>query len=275
LGTLKQHLADHISDGAVFEAVDEEDAGYDRRLADTIAASERPTPSELSAVPTAANSREGLYVMHDEHVRSRSLSGGSGEPSAPVFQKRPAEIASFLAEILFVIICSTGQMLFGYLLGGVTTLQLVLIDRLGIAASQAPWLQGAFLLANGLSVIVSGPLADVIAPKRLMCGAFAFQTIANLVGIFSLDNKYIFFCVRGAQGLSVGVLVSSSISVLGRVYKPGLRKTRVFSFMAGASPLGFWAGALQGGLLSKDPKYIFVMNTLLSGACCATGRQHS
>ena len=62
------------------------------------------------------------------------------------------------------------------------------------------------------------------------------------------------------QGLAVGVLVSGSISILGRVYKPGIRKTRVFSVMAAFAPMGFWVGALQGGALSHHLGWVFGSN---------------
>lgn len=194
-----------------------------------------------------------------------------GEPDHPSFQARPPEIRSALAEVLFVLVCSTGQLLFGFLQGGCAGLQIVLVGLLDMEVSQTPWFQGAFLLANGLSVIVSGPLADLMPPKYLMCGAFAWQAMANLIGVFSLNNKYLFFIVRALQGLSVGVLVSSSISILGRVYKPGQRKTRVFSIMAAMAPLGFWLGTLEGGALYHDPKYIFVVNVIISVLCCGAG----
>lgn len=218
------------------------------------------TPSEpnTTAPPTRAASLD-------------DLNPSQGEPAAPILQSRPVEIPNAVAEILFVLICSTGQLLFGFLSGGVAGLQSVLVHRLEIEVSQTPWLLGSFLLANGLSVIVSGPLADLMRPKYLMCGAFGWQAIAHIVGTFSMGNKYLFFMVRAAQGLTVGVLVSSSISILGRVYKPGRRKTRVFSVMAAMSPLGFWLGTLQGGALSKDPKWIFASDAILSALCFAAG----
>jgi MFS family permease len=212
-----------------------------------------------TAPPTAAQSTEGFANI------------STAEPSMPAFQARPPEIPSFTAEVIFILICSTGQLLFGFFQGGCAGLQLILIDRLGIPASQAPWLQGSYLLANGLSVIVSGPLADLLRPKYLMCGAFAWQAMANLIGVFSLSNKYLFFVVRGMQGLSVGVLVSSSISILGRIYQPGLRKTRVFSIMAAMAPFGYYLGLLQGGAFSSIPKYIFASNTVIAAICTGLG----
>ncbi|PWN35374.1 MFS general substrate transporter [Meira miltonrushii] len=212
-----------------------------------------------TAPPTAAQSTEAFANV------------STAEPSMPAFQARPPEIPNLTAEIIFILICSTGQLLFGFFQGGCAGLQLILIDRLGIPSSQAPWLQGSYLLANGLSVIVSGPLADLLRPKYLMCGAFAWQAMANLIGVFSLSNKYLFFVVRGMQGLAVGVLVSSSISILGRIYQPGLRKTRVFSIMAAMAPFGYYLGLLQGGAFSSIPKYIFATNTILAGICTGLG----
>jgi MFS family permease len=169
------------------------------------------------------------------------------------------------------LLCSTGQFFFGFLQGNVAGLQLILVDLLDIQSTQRPWLLGSFLLANGLSVIVSGPLADLCRPKYLMCGAFAWQTMWNLIGIFSFTNKYLFFITRGGLGLSVGVLVSASISILGRIYQPGLRKTRVFSIMAAMAPLGYYVGNLQGGALYHTPKWIYGSSSIISGLCLAGG----
>lgn len=261
LDHLKQQMGNSSHDN-VFEQEDEEDI-----VVQTVEQPQkRPSfssrmPSSLpssTAPPSAFNSTDALAV-------------GPGEPSAPLFQARPNEIPNLVAEVLFILVCSTGQLLFGFLVGGVSGLQIVLVERLGITVAQTPWLMGSFLLANGLSVIVSGPLSDVLRPKWLMCGAFAWQALANVVGVFSLNNQYLFFVVRGAQGISVGVLVSSSISILGRVYQPGLRKTRVFSIMAAMAPLGFWLGALQGGAFSRVPKWIFATNAMIAGLCFAGG----
>jgi MFS family permease len=63
--------------------------------------------------------------------------------------------------------------------------------------------------------------------------------------------KVLFFVARAMQGLAAGVLVVASISILGRVYKPGRRKTRVFSAMAAGSPFGYVReGRVQPSLLA-------------------------
>ena len=163
-----------------------------------------------------------------------------------------------------------GQLLFAVLLGQISVNQFEFVKALGIQYTQTPWLIGAFLLASGLSVVVSGSLSDLSDPRALMVGAFAWLTVWNIAGCFSIapSRNILFFIVRAMQGLAVGVLVSASMSVLGRIYKPGLRKTKVFSTMAAMAPLGFWFGALQGGALSNHLLWIFGSDAVLTGLCC-------
>lgn len=210
----------------------------------------------------------------EEETRSRpSLNQISGvaetNVSADAYQAVPSELGSLWTELVFVIVCSFGQLLFSFLLGSVTVTQTVIVRTLRISNSQAPWLVGAFLLANGLSVVISGSLADLARPRLLMVGAFTWLTIWNIIGSFSFtpSRTILFFVTRGMQGLAVGVLVSASMSILGRIYKPGTRKTQVFSGMAAAAPFGFWLGCIQGGLLSEHLPWIFGSNAMLCGIC--------
>ncbi|KAK6836018.1 MFS general substrate transporter [Apiospora arundinis] len=175
-----------------------------------------------------------------------SVSEERGTSRLPASQGVPAELPSLLAEIVFVLTCTAGQLIFALLIGHVTVTQSVFGAALGIPPSQVPWLIGSFMLASGLSVIVSGSLADLAPPKPLMV---------------------LFFVARAMQGLAVGVLVSASMSILGRVYSPGLRKTRVFSLMAAGSPFGYWLGCLQAGALSAHLPWIFGSTAIFLAAC--------
>lgn len=187
------------------------------------------------------------------------------------YQGVPSELKNLLSEVVFVLVCSMSQLLFSIFMGNTSVVQFQYVDALGIKYSQTPWLIGAFLLANGLSVVVSGSLSDLSGPKSLMVGAFAWLTVWNVVGCFSIspNRVVLFFITRAMQGLAIGVLVSGSMSVLGRIYKPGLRKTRVFSAMAAMAPFGFFIGALQAGALSSHLPWIFGSSAILCGLCCA------
>lgn len=195
-----------------------------------------------------------------------------GTPRGPrKAQGVPPELRNLTAEIIFVIVCSAGQLLFSFFLGNITVNQQAFKAALNLQQAQLPWLVGAFLTALGLSVILSGSLTDLLPPKILIVGAFLWLTVWNIIGVFALTQSIaiLFFIMRAMQGLAVGVLVSGSMSILGRVYNPGQRKTRVFSAMAAAAPFGFWLGALQGGALSHSLKWIFGSNAIIC-ALCAT-----
>ncbi|KXS98720.1 hypothetical protein AC578_10479 [Pseudocercospora eumusae] len=204
------------------------------------------------------------------HQPSRHEEEGSSFPRKT--QGIPPELRSLTAEIVFVTVCSAGQLLFAILLGNVNVNQQSFKTALGLQQGEIPWLVGSFLTALGLSVILSGSLTDLLPPKLLVVGAFVWLTVWNIIGAFALNpsRAILFFIMRAMQGLAVGVLVSGSMSILGRVYSPGQRKTRVFSAMAAAAPFGFWLGALQGGALSSNLEWIFGSSAMICGLCaCA------
>ncbi|KAI2467588.1 MFS general substrate transporter [Annulohypoxylon bovei var. microspora] len=213
---------------------------------------------ELSAI----RSRSAAARIPDEESGSgtpvRTLGGSQGVP---------LELPNFAAEVVFVLVCTAGQFIFALTYGHVNVAQLQLRMALGLPATQTPWVLGSGLLASGLSVIVAGSLADLVAPKPLMVGAFMWSAAWHAVaaGAVSPRLKVLFFVSRAMQGLSQGVLVSASMSILGRVYKPGVRKTRVFSLMAAGAPFGFWIGCLHGGALSGHLPWLFGSTAIFLG----------
>ncbi|KAI9672705.1 MAG: hypothetical protein M1831_000140 [Alyxoria varia] len=194
----------------------------------------------------------------------------SGPPAHPDSQSRPSQFPNLASEIVFILVCSAGQLFYSILLGNIEVIQLVLLRALGISECQAPWLIGSFLLANGVSVSLFGSLMDLVPPRRFMVGAFAWMTIWNVIGAFSISSsRYVlFFVVRAMQGFALGILVSGSISILGRLYRPGVRKTRVFSLMSSFSPIGFSIGGIQAGALANHLGWVFGSTAIISGICC-------
>ncbi|KAJ5893629.1 hypothetical protein N7495_005320 [Penicillium taxi] len=248
-------------------------------LLGNIIASDKQYPKNISQTITDISQKhEGLELDSLDHrLTNRRISVSrpqdeADEAALPIRSKQgvPPEIGSFTAEIILVIVCSTGLMLFSFLLGDMLAPQEQLKNALGISNTQLPWIVGAFNTANGLSVVISGSLSDLVPPKSLMVGAFAWLTVWNIIGAFSLHpSRYVlFFVMRAMQGLAIGVLVSGSMSILGRVYSPGLRKNRVFSAMAACAPLGFSLGCLQGGGLHDHLAWIFGSNAIICAICC-------
>jgi MFS family permease len=186
-------------------------------------------------------------------------------PLPPISQGIPAELPNLLAEIIFILTCTGGQLVSALLLGHVAVTQASFGAALAIPPSQLPWLLGSSSLAAGLSVTISGSLADLTPPKPLMVGGFLWSALWNAVAAVAVRPrlKVLFFVARAMQGLAAGVLVVASMSILGRVYTPGRRKTRVFSAMAAGSPFGYWLGCLQAGALSSHLGWIFGSTAIL------------
>lgn len=241
------------------------------------------------AIPTQPMHRTGMFIEAKTFVSAIHESGElgnvernvsyyhtnpdgteeSGSPMTVTSQGVPPELNNHLAEIIFILVCTVSQLVFSLTLGHITVVQIPFQDALGIASSQTPWLTGSSLLASGLSVIIAGSVADLSPPKPQMVGAFIWQALWNGIAAVTIrpDLKILFFLCRAMQGLAVGVLVSASMSILGRVYQPGVRKTRVFSLMAAGSPLGFWIGCMQGGALHNHLPWIFGSTSILLGIC--------
>ncbi|KAL4946831.1 hypothetical protein BDV06DRAFT_181621 [Aspergillus oleicola] len=221
--------------------------------------------SEISRRKSVSRTQEELVANAPSDSEIESA------PPSPTQTKQgiPTELSSFTAELFMVGVCSISLMLFSFLLGDMLAPQEQLKEKLGITNSELPWIVGAFNVANGLSVVVSGSLADLAPPKTLMVAAYGWLAAWNVVGVFSLTpSRYIlFFIVRAMQGLAIGVLVSGSMSILGRIYNPGIRKNRVFSAIAATSPLGFSLGSLQGGALQAHLLWIFGTNAILCAFC--------
>ena len=198
-------------------------------------------------------------------VQSADSSQEPGRPVPPISQGIPPELHSLLEEVVFVLTCTGGQLVAALLIGHVAVTQAAFGDALGISPSQFPWLLGSSSLAAGLSVIISGSLADLTPPKPLMVCGFLWSALWNAIAACAISPRFkvLFFVARAMQGLAAGVLVSASMSILGRVYNPGIRKTRVFSLMAAGSPFGYWLGCLQAGALSSHLPWIFGSTAIL------------
>lgn len=141
----------------------------------------------------------------------------------------PPEVSNRFREVVFVLVCSSGLLLFSILQGNVSVNQQTFQTALGIQTSRLPWLNGSYLIALGMSVIIAGSVADLAPPRLIMVAASASLCLCNLVCCFALmpDKAVLYFVVRAFQGLAVGVVMSVGKSILGSVYKPGIRKTKV------------------------------------------------
>ncbi|KAI9037637.1 MFS general substrate transporter [Aspergillus affinis] len=195
---------------------------------------------QLESQPTP----EAPVPSQDPQNDNRNDAQGAATPMA--MQGLPPQFPSHFAEIVFIVLCTMGQLLFAICLANMFVVQITLVETLQISS-----------------------LADLWDPKWLMVGSFVWLTIWNIVGSFSIHpgRAVLFFVVRAMIGIAIGVLCSTAMSLLGRIYRPGLRKNRVFSAMGAMIPLGFGIGALQGGAFNAHLQWIFGSTAILSAMC--------
>lgn len=102
-----------------------------------------------------------------------------GSPTQPIRQGVPPELGSLTKEIIFVLVCSCGQLLFALNQGDVNVNQQAFKNALALQSTELPWLNGALLVALGLTVIVAGSLTDLAPPKLVVVGALGWLTLCK------------------------------------------------------------------------------------------------
>lgn len=210
---------------------------------------------------------------HNGNAASAALEQGSSDrqntTEIGVKSGRPQGINTIAAEVGFILTCSVGQLMFAIYLANTFVLQIRYTDALSLKKSYAAWLSGSFLVANGVSVVLSGSLADLSDPKWMAIASLVWLTIWNIVGVFTIQpsRTIAFFIARAMMGLSVGTLCSCAMSMLGRLYRPGNRKNKVFATMGGMIPTGFAIGAIQGGALSAHLEWVYGSTAIASALC--------
>ena len=115
--------------------------------------------------------------------------------TVPSTQSRPSEFSNLAAEIVFILVCSVGPLLFALFNGHIEVNQEVLVRTFDIPDSTTPWLIGSYLLANGVSVSVCGSLVDLVPLRTFMFAAFSWMTIWNIVGAVTvtITSRWVLF----------------------------------------------------------------------------------
>lgn len=144
-----------------------------------------------------------------------------------------------------------------------------LMNQVGLAISIAPlriigssfgignpgqdsWMPAAYSLTVGTFILIAGRLGDLYGHKKLVIAGFAWYALWSLLAGFSVYSNIIFFdCCRALQGIGPAFLLPNSIAILGQTYKPGLRKSIIFSLFGATAPSGFVIGAVFSSFLTE------------------------
>ena len=127
-----------------------------------------------------------------------------------------------------------------------------------------PLVMTAYLLASGIAIAVSGPLADSFGPQLLYRTGLVVFALASL-GCGLSPNLWILIPLRLVQGLAGGMLIATNGAAIGLGYPPRMR-ARAYALTATIwGVLGVGGPALAGlMLMTLSWRWIFWINTPLA-----------
>jgi MFS family permease len=188
-----------------------------------------------------------------ELQETKELQASDDLPGAHLVQSHVERPQNALHEIAFVaVLCCSQLMTQAGLAVSVAPLRII-GNSFGTAdPGQRSWMPAAYSLAVGTFILIAGRLGDLYGHKRFIIAGFAWYALWCLLAGFSTHVNIIFFdCCRAFQGIGPAFLLPNSIAILGRAYKPGLRKAIIFSLFGATAPSGFVIGAIFSTLLTQ------------------------
>ncbi|CAG8976822.1 hypothetical protein HYALB_00009086 [Hymenoscyphus albidus] len=117
---------------------------------------------------------------------------------------------------------------------------------------QLSWFPAAYSLTVGTFILPAGRLGDLYGHKRLVVTGFLWWALWSLIGGLSMYSgpTLLVFC-RAMQGIGPALCLPNAVAILGRTYRPGVRKQMMFSAFGATAPTGFIVGAVFASLLAK------------------------
>lgn len=127
-------------------------------------------------------------------------------------------------------------------------------DGLGVKnPGQMSWFSAAYSLTTGTFILIAGRWGDILGHKRMFVFGYLFLGIwSGFAGFSAYVGKQIFFDIcRAMQGIGSAMLAPNALALLGRAYKPGLKKNLTFALFGAMAPWGFVIGALSGAFFAQ------------------------
>lgn len=156
-------------------------------------------------------------------------------------------------EIVFIAVLACAQLMTqAGLAMSITPLHIISNSFGTDNPGQRSWIPAAYSLTVGTFILIAGRLGDLYGHKKLVIIGYSWYALWSLLAGFSVYSNIIFFdCCRAFQGIGPALLLPNSIAILGRAYKPGLKKSIIFSLYGATAPSGFVVGAVFSSLLTQ------------------------
>ncbi|KAK0669766.1 major facilitator superfamily-domain-containing protein [Cercophora samala] len=217
----------------------------------------KPATSHFSPHRTSRAASRALASSSSPYQSSASSTSTHLRPPPPT-STRPEVLVSPFHEILFVLLICLAQIL---MLAGLAQAMVpasIISQSFGDSTpGTMAWYSAAYGLTSATFVLPSGRVGDLFGHKKVFVTGWLWFGLWSLIVGFSghvernAGRGTVFFCVaRGMQGIGPALLVPSGQALLGRTYKPGMRKNMVLCLFGASAPLGFVMGAIFSSLFA-------------------------
>ncbi|KAG8897785.1 hypothetical protein FRB99_007920 [Tulasnella sp. 403] len=169
---------------------------------------------------------------------------------------------------LLIIASVAGVTLLATFLSGALTVALPSIAQdLSIPDASLQWPVSMYSLVNGTFLLVAGGLADSLGRKTLfMTGTATFAGVSLAVSF--TRSSVSFITLMSLLGIAPAILSPAAAGIIGASFPTGRVKAVAFAVLGAGQPIGFVAGLVSGGLLSKHWR---AMYWLISGLSVTLG----
>ncbi|KAF4611339.1 hypothetical protein G7Y89_g15674 [Cudoniella acicularis] len=156
-------------------------------------------------------------------------------------------------EFGFVAVLSMSQLMTQAGLAQVIVPLHIIGDSFGSQSpGQLSWFPAAYSLTVGTFILPAGRLGDLYGHKKLFVAGFLWWAVWSLIAGFAVYSGPILFDIcRAFQGIGPALCLPNAVAILGRSYKPGVRKSMMFSAFGATAPTGFTIGAVFASILAE------------------------
>lgn len=148
--------------------------------------------------------------------------------------------------------------------------------ELGLSASLAVWVLGAYALAYGVVLIPGGKLGDIVGRRTIFVAGMATFTAGGVVAA-TAGNGWLLIAGTAIQGCAAGLAVPQVLGTIPSVF-PAEQRGRAFGLYGVATGLGAAVGPLLGGVLLTADLYgsswrgVFLVSVPIGLAVAIAGR---
>lgn len=137
-----------------------------------------------------------------------------------------------------------------YFTSGFHTILPSLTITLGIPPELRTWPSSVLSLVAGAFFLPAGRLLDLFSPFVVYNAGWVIFSSTSLACGFAPSPLWLII-FRALKGLGSATLMPAGIALIGRTYRPGPRKNRIFGLYGAFAVLGLYLGTVMGGLMDE------------------------